>query len=302
MTPISEAMLLNLKPVFVENERRRQEVEQAGLKASVSLAPVALRTWQEKSSQYLDWLVSLNSSAVPAILTEAWLKAGAKSYLEARPLRTPQERTERFLQLFEENRHASSARTQALVVASLHDLPSFRSTVPLAASSAEIRSLLSPALKILTQSDSPMARELADKIESGQMGLHMTEGKYLGTKYWAMVTSSKINLSNGQVGPNFFELSPGFQASLLLHEYVHVKQNERPGGILLGIKDNLVQKGLTLLGYERAGQARNTSEQEAYRAQRAFLQEMMLGQEEQGFTLADKCLLAGINGWLASSP
>lgn len=300
MAPIDEATLLDLKPVLLENERRHQEVEQASLKAR-SLRPEAMKAWQEKSLQYLDWVSTLSSSAIPSVFTEAWLKSGAKSYLEARPLRTSGERTERFLQLFEENRLRPSARTQALMGAALQELPAFHAKLELTATSSEISALLTPATAILAKSTSPLARELAQKIASGEMALNMTKGQYLGTKYLAMVTSSAINLSNGQVGTSFFDMSPAFQASVLLHEFVHVKQNERLGGMLSGIKDNLLQKGLALLGYEKAGQASNASEQEAYRAQHAFLTEMKLGREEQVLTLADTCMLAGVTGWLASA-
>lgn len=311
--PTPSAVPLAPQATFKELSAAKRErlavVEKA--KAAAATDPAAKSAWQESTASYMDWLQTLEGHpAFPLGKNEVlkfWMEGAAQLYLEARPLSVKEARTARFQKLFGEFHAQPSLRTRAMLKAATPDvLP--KAPLPLSSTSAEIETQLAPAITALAVSKSPLAQELARKICSGEISLNMVKGKAMGTQFYAVVNSSKINLSNGQEGPDFFELSPPFQAAILLHEYTHVKQKASAGSFLAGLGGNLVQRSLGLAAMaagskrdslDAKGRGLNGNEQEAYRNEKAFLNEMGMGKE--GLTISDAGLLVGVDDWLAAA-
>lgn len=296
---------------FKELSAAKRERLAAIEKIKASTDPAAKSALQQETAAYMDWLQTLEGHpAFPMGKNEVlkfWMDGAAQLYLEARPLPVKEARIARFQKLFGEFHAQPSLRTKAMLKAAASDvLP--KAPLPLSSTSAEIEAQLAPAITALAVSKSPLAQELAKKICSGEISLKMVTGKAMGTQFYAVVNSSKINLSNGQEGPNFFELSPPFQAAILLHEYTHVKQKASASGMLAGIGGNLVQRSLGIASrlagsnaerVDAKGRGMNGNEQEAYRNEKAFLTEMGMGKE--GLNVADVGLLVGVDDWLAAA-
>lgn len=301
--------LPTLKERIQENRQRYALVVQAQKMASAD--PAAGAAWQQAAASYLEWLKSLEGKpTAPATsddMLEFWMGMAAEQVVAARALGTPSARLAAYEQYFAEFHAKPNKASRALLAAATKGvLP--KSPLPLTAASREIQAQLAPAVSVLSASNSPVAQELARKIRQGEISLQMVDGQMMGTLFYAVVNRSRIKLSNGDKGPNFFQLSPAFQAATLLHEYTHVKQKQHIGGFLSGMGGNLAQRSLSLTGMlpgvdgERlatTGMGLNGSEQEAYRAQKAFLVEMGMGQK--GVTSEDAGSLEGINYWLEAA-
>lgn len=232
-------------------------------------------------------------------MRDHYLRQAATHELAAQPLASREAQEARLVARLASYRTSGTARDFAQLQAAQDALGTPERVLPTTATSPAIRQELAPALRCLQASRSPLAAELARRIQAGEIELHMTPGKAMGVTYIAKVSTRRIDLANGEVGPNFFGFSPPFQAAVLLHEYVHVQQKRQVGSFLKGMGDNLSQRALSLARREEAGMAANASEQEAYRTQLAFLAEWRL--DRRGLTSSDAGMLAGIEDWLAAS-
>jgi hypothetical protein len=265
--------------------------------------------FQQATSDLMTWLAEqerLPANASYGEFFRSWYADAADRYLAARPLASLAARRERYAQLDQAFQASRTEANRALVAAAAKQLPNphFAPGTP----SADVRAALAPALGHLARSTDPVARELAGRIASGEIPFKITTGGHLGIQYFAMMAVSGITLSNGQVGPDFFALSPVYQAAVLRHEYTHVQQKSHVTGYAKLLGSNLAQRFLTLAGripgldgdaMETRGRRYNLTEQEAYRNEKAFLRD--LGWGERGMLLEDSGMLEGIDTWLEAA-
>lgn len=306
--PVPIAPQPALKDRILENRQRLARVLEAEQQAGSD--PAARAVWRQEAEHYFDWLTSLervpSTPATSDDILEAWMGKAADQVIRSRGLTTPAARLSTYQQLLADVQAKPTRASKAMLAAATTGvLPS--APVPLGATSQQIQGHLAPAVLVLAASKSPLAQELAQKIRHGEIELDVSSGQSMGVQYYAVVKTSKITLSNGEKGPDFFRLSPPYQASTLLHEYAHVKQKQQVGGFLNGLKGNLLQRALSLpavLGadgerMESNGKALNENEQAAYRIQKAFLVEMGVG--AKGVTPEDAGALVGIDSWLEAA-
>lgn len=262
--------------------------------------------YQQASANLMAWLNEqerLPANAAYGEFFRSWYADAADRYLAARPLASVAARRERYAQLDQGFQGARTEAHRALVAAAAKQLPNphFAPGTP----SADVRAALAPALGHLARSKDPVAQELARRIASGEIPFKVTTGGHLGIQYFAVMVVSGISLSNGQVGPDFFALSPAYQAAVLRHEYQHVLQKSHPTGFAKVLGSNLSQRFFGLLAripgldddaMETRGRRYNATEQEAYRAEKAFLKDQGWG--DRGMLLEDAGMLEGIDTWL----
>ncbi|MDB5099073.1 MAG: hypothetical protein JWM80_3494 [Cyanobacteria bacterium RYN_339] len=265
--------------------------------------------FQQATSGLMAWLAEQERHPENAAYGEffrSWYASAADQFLAARPLTTPAARRERYAQLDQAFQASRTEANRALAGASAKELPN-PNFAP-GAASADVRAALAPALGHLARSTDPVARELAARIASGAIPFKVTTGGHLGVQYFAMMAVSGITLSNGKVGPDFFALSPPYQAAVLRHEYTHVQQKTHVSGYAKLMASNLTQRFLTILGrvpgldgeaFETRGRRYNFTEQEAYRNEKAFLQAQGWG--DRGMLLSDAGMLEGIDTWLEAA-
>lgn len=282
-------------------------VKQAQADAKLG-TPEAIAAFERQTDTLLAWLAERQRQPEHAAYDEffrSWLGNAAELWLAARPLPTLAARQERYAGLDAAFQASRSELDRALLIAAAKELAESGPRFAPGSASSEVRAALAPAIGHLKRSPDPLAKELARRIEAGEIPFKVTKGGHLGVQYFAMVAVSGITVSNGEVGPDFFALSPPFQAAVLRHEFTHVKQKSRVGGFLMVMGSNLAQRFLALasrLPYvdaerlETLGMRWNKAEQAAYRAEKDFLNE--LGWGERGLLIPDMGMLVGVDTWL----
>lgn len=285
-------------------------VKQAQVDAKLG-TPEAIAAFQRQTDAHLGWLAERQRMPEHAAYDEffrSWLQAAADLWLAARPLPTLAARQERYASLDATFQASHAEADCALLVAAAKDLATSGPAFAPGAASADVRAALLPAIGHLKRSRDPVARELARRIEAGEIPFKVTTGGQFGVQYFAMVAVSGINVSNGAVGPDFFALSPPYQAAVLRHEYTHVNQKSHVGGFLMVMGSNLAQRFLAIAArlpfldadrLETLGRRWNKAEQEAYTAEKAFLREQGWG--ERGLLIPDMGMLEGVDTWLEAA-
>lgn len=292
------------------NRAQLDLVKQAQADAKLG-TPEALAAFARQTDAHVAWLAERAARPEHAALAEYfrhWLGGAADLWLAARPLPTLAARQARYAELDARARVTGGEADRALLLAAAKELAATSPKLAPGTPSAQVRAALAPAIGHLARSNDPVAQELAKRIEAGEIPFKVTTGGKFGVQYFAMVAVRGINVSNGDVGPDFFALSPPYQAAVLRHEYTHVKQKTGIGGWLAAMGGNLAQRGLALAGripgvdadrMDTLGRRWNGSEQEAYRAEKAFLVE--LGWGDRGMNAADAGMLEGVNYWLEAA-
>jgi hypothetical protein len=261
--------------------------------------------YQQATSNLMAWLAQHETPAY-AEYFRSWYLSAADQYLAARPLTSPAAHRERYAQLDQAFQAIRTEANRALASAAAKALPKthFAPGTP----SSDVRTALAPALGHLARSSDPVARELASRVAKGELAFKVTTGGHLGVQYFAMMAVSGVSLSNGDVGPDFFALSPAYQAAVLRHEYTHVLQKSHVPGFAKALGSNLAQRFCALVAripgvddeaWENRGRRYNASEQEAYRAEMAFLTEQGWG--DRYMLIPDAGMLEGIEVWLEAA-
>ncbi len=282
-------------------------VKQAQVDAKLG-TPEAIAAFERQSAALLTWLADRQRLPEHAAYDEffrSWLANAADLWIAARPLPTLAARHDRYAHLDAAFQASHTEVDRALLVAAAKELAASGPAFAPGAASQDVRAALAPAIGHLARSRDPVARALARRITAGEIPFKVTKGGQFGVQYFAMVAIAGINVSNGEVGPDFFALSPPYQAAVLRHEYTHVEQKSRVSGFLLVMGSNLAQRFLALASrlpfvdadrLETLGRRWNKAEQEAYIAEKEFLRE--LGWGERGLLLPDHGMLEGVDTWL----
>ena len=300
-----------LKALIQAHRTKLELVKQARTDAKLG-TPEAIAAFATQADALVAWLgarARMPEHAPHLEFLQHWLKGASDLALAAAPLASTEARQARYAALDATFQASRDEASRAMVAASARELAAEAPTFPPGAPSEAVRRALAPAIGHLARSADPDARGRARRLGAGEIPFKVTKGGHLGVQYYAMVAVSGITVSNGAVGPSFFELSPPFQAAVLRHEFTHVLQKTGVRGYLAAMGGNLAQRGLALLArlpfldgdrLEVLGRRHNRSEQAAYRAEKAFLEG--LGWGDRGLLIPDVGMLVGVDTWLEADP
>lgn len=270
--------------------------------------PEGAAAFAAQTEAFMGWLDATAAQPANAPYREfftQWRLDGAALWLAARPVADRAAAQARYAALAADLDATQNPRARAMVVAAAKDLIATAPKLAVGSPSETVRAALGPAIGHLARSKDPVAQDLARRIDRGEIPLKVTAGGKYGIQYFAMVQIKGISVSNGEVGPDFFALSPPFQAAVLRHEFEHVGQKSTVLGFLKTMGSNLAQRFCALASLipgvdddamEVRGRRWNRTEQAAYRVEKAFLAAQGWGQD--GMTSADVGMLVGVDTWL----